>query len=184
MKGYYNKKEQTDEALDARGYLHTGDVGHIDDAGFLKITDRIKDLIKTSGGKYVAPQELENRLKVQSPLISQVLVHGNNRNFCSALITLNPDSAPLWAKQNGLPSDKYEDLVKDEKMRAEIGTFVAALNKELPSFSTIKKFAILPKDLSQDDGDLTPSMKVKRKAVEQKYKAILEGFYEGALAEV
>jgi long-chain acyl-CoA synthetase len=182
MREYYGKAEQTAETLDSRGYLHTGDVGKIEEGGFLRITDRIKDLIKTSGGKYVAPTDLENRLKVKTPLIAQALVHGNNRNFCVALVTLNPDSAPGWARLNGLASDQYDDLVKDEKVKAEIAAAVDALNKELPSFSTIKKFAILPKDLSQEEGDLTPSMKVKRKAVEAKYKVLLDSFYEGAIA--
>ena len=184
MRGYYNLTEQTAEALDSRGFLHTGDIGHMEEGGFLKITDRKKDLIKTSGGKYVAPQELENRLKMKSTLISQVIVHGNNRNFCAALVSMSPDSAPGWARANGLASDKYEDVVKDEKAIAEIGRAVAELNKELPSFSTLKKHYILPKDLNQDDGDLTPSLKVKRKAVEAKYKAVLDGFYDGALAGV
>ncbi|MBM4367290.1 MAG: long-chain fatty acid--CoA ligase [Deltaproteobacteria bacterium] len=184
MKGYYNKAEQTAEALDSRGYLHTGDVGHIAEGGFLRITDRIKDLIKTSGGKYVAPQELEGRLKLKSTLISQVIVHGNNRNFCVALVTLNPDSTPAWARKNGLASDKYDDLVKDDKIRAEIQTAVDALNKDLPSYSTVKRFAILEQDLSQEAGDMTPSLKVKRKAVEAKHKALLDSFYEGALASV
>lgn len=184
MRGYYNLPEQTAETLDSRGFLHTGDIGHMEEGGFLKITDRKKDLIKTSGGKYVAPQELEGRLKMKSTLISQVIVHGNNRNFCSALVSINPDAAPGWARSNGLASDKYDDILKDEKAKAEIARAIEELNKELPSFSTIKKHYILPKDLNQDDGDLTPSLKVKRKAVEAKYKSILDGFYEGQLAGV
>lgn len=184
MREYYNLPEQTAETLDANGFLHTGDIGHMEEGGFLKITDRKKDLIKTSGGKYIAPQELENRLKMKSTLISQVIVHGNNRNFCTALISINPDAAPGWAKSNGLTVEKYDDIIKDEKAKAEVARAVAELNKELPSFSTIKKHTILPKDLNQDDGDLTPSLKVKRKAVEAKYKALLDSFYEGQLADV
>ena len=184
MRGYYNLPEQTAETIDDKGFLHTGDIGHMDDGGFLKITDRKKDLIKTSGGKYIAPQELENRLKMKSTLISQVIVHGNNRNFCVALVSISPDAAPGWARANGLATDKYDEILADEKAKAEIARAIAELNKELPSFSTLKKHAILPKDLNQDDGDLTPSLKVKRKAVEAKYKALLESFYEGQLAGV
>lgn len=183
MRGYYNKPEQTAEALNADGWLMTGDIGQLEEGGFLRITDRKKDLIKTSGGKYVAPQELEGRLKSRSTLISQVIVHGNNRNFCSALVAIAPDSAAAWARGAGLGNLGYEELLVHPKVKAELDTVFAELNKELPSFSTIKKYAILPKDLSQEDGDLTPSLKVKRKVVETKYKALLDGFYAGAVAD-
>lgn len=181
MRGYYNLPEATAESLDADGWLLTGDIGVMDD-GYLKITDRKKDLIKTSGGKYVAPQELEGKLKTRSTLISQVIVHGNNRNFCTALVTLSPESAPGWARAHGLEGADYATLVSHPLVKAEIEAAVASLNKELPSHSSIKKFAILHRDLTQEEGDLTPSLKVKRKAVEAKYKAVLDGFYAGALA--
>jgi long-chain acyl-CoA synthetase len=181
MRGYHNQPEQTAATLNTEGWLMTGDIGEMD-AGYLKITDRKKDLIKTSGGKYVAPQELEGRLKMKSTLISQALVHGNNRNFCSALVSISPDTAPGWARANDLGVTEYEAILAHPKVRAELDGAFAALNKELPSYSTIKKYAILPRDLSQEEGDLTPSLKVKRKAVEAKYKALLDGFYAGALA--
>ncbi|MSQ01071.1 MAG: long-chain fatty acid--CoA ligase [Myxococcales bacterium] len=182
MRGYYNKPEQTAECLTADGWLMTGDIGHLEEGGFLKITDRKKDLIKTSGGKYVAPQEHEGKLKTRSTLISQVIVHGNNRNFCTALITITPEGAPGWAKANGLDTSDYDEIIKHPKVKAELDAVFATYNKELPSYATIKRYAILPKDLTQEDGDLTPSLKVKRKAVEAKYKALLDGFYEGQLA--
>jgi long-chain acyl-CoA synthetase len=181
MRGYYNLPEATADALDADGWLMTGDIGVLDD-GYLKLTDRKKDLIKTSGGKYVAPQELEGKLKARSTLLSQVLVHGNNRNFVSALVTLSPEGAPAWARASGLEVSDYASLVAHPRVRAELESVVESLNKELPSHSTIKKFAILPRDLTQEEGELTPSLKVKRKSVETRYKAVLDGFYSGALA--
>ncbi len=182
MSGYYNKAEQTAECLTADKWLMTGDIGHLEEGGYLRITDRKKDLIKTSGGKYVAPQELEGKLKTRSTLISQVIVHGNNRNFCSALVTIAPETVESWCKANGLEKVEYDAFLTHPKVKEELDGVFAAYNKELPSFSTIKKYAILPKDLTQEDGDLTPSLKVKRKAVEAKYKALLDSFYEGALA--
>lgn len=181
MRGYYNMPEATAETLDADGWLHTGDIGHLED-GFLAITDRKKDLIKTSGGKYVAPQSIENKLKARSPLISQVVVHGDNRNFCSALVTVTQEAAESWARRLNLPFGSYEELTQRPELREEIGRAIETLNKELASYETIKKFTILPRDLSQDDGDLTPTLKVKRKAVEKKYKDLLDKFYEGSVA--
>ena len=180
MRGYYQLPEATAEALDGEGYLHTGDIGHVD-GGYLRITDRKKDLIKTSGGKYVAPQEIENKLKARSPLLSQVLVHGNNRNFCSALLTINEDGVKSWLHTQGLPAASYAEMARHPKVVEEIGKVVEGLNKELASYESIKKFAILDVDLTLESGDLTPKMSVKRKVVEGKHKAILDGFYEGSL---
>lgn len=184
LQGYYNLPEATAEALEPDGWLHTGDIGELDADGFLKITDRKKDLIKTSGGKYVAPQEIENKLKARSTLISQAVVIGDNRNFCSALIAVSPDSVPGWAKENGIDGSDYLALTKHPKLIEEIQRVITEINGELPSYSTLKKFALLPKDLSQDDGDLTPSLKVKRKHVTAKYKDILDGFYAGTSASL
>jgi long-chain acyl-CoA synthetase len=180
MRGYYNRPQDTAEALDADGWLHTGDIGVLQD-GYLKITDRKKDLIKTSGGKYVAPQEIENKLKARSPLFSQVLVHGDNRNFCSALIAIAEDGAKSWLSQQGISAGSYADIVAHPRINEEIARIVEETNRELASYETIKKFALLPKDLSLDDGDLTPKMSVKRKVVEQKYKHLLDQFYAGSL---
>ncbi|MFN7145647.1 MAG: AMP-dependent synthetase/ligase [Myxococcota bacterium] len=180
MKGYYNRPADTADALDADGWLHTGDIGVVQD-GFLKITDRKKDLIKTSGGKYVAPQEIENKLKARSPLLSQVLVHGDNRNFCTALIAVSEDNAKSWLAQQGVTVGSYADIVANPKVSEEIGRVVEEVNRELASYESLKKFALLPKDLTLEDGDLTPKMSVKRKVVEQKYKHLLDKFYEGTL---
>ena len=181
MRGYHNLPEVSAETLDDDGWLHTGDVGKVDDDGMLRITDRIKDLIKTSGGKYVAPQKLESRLKALCPYLGQVLVHGNARNFCSALVTIDPESIPQWAEDQGIHGASYESLTKHDAIQSMIQEAVDKLNGEINRWETIKKFAILPKDLSLEEGDLTPSMKVKRKAVEAKYKDLLDGFYAGAL---
>lgn len=178
MQGYYNLPEASAEALDGERWLHTGDIGVVED-GFLKITDRKKDLIKTSGGKYVAPQMLESRLKTASTLISQVVVHGDNRNFISALLTLNEDNAKKWAAANNLSFTSFADLTRKPELIAEIGRVVEGVNKDLASYETIKKFAVLDRDLTIEDGDLTPKMSVKRKVVEKKYQHILDGFYAG-----
>ena len=180
MRGYHNLKEKTDEVF-TDGWFHTGDIGEIDDKGFLKITDRKKDLIKTSGGKYVAPQFVEGKLKAACSYIAQVVVHGDKRNYCSALVTVEEESITKWAADNGVTGG-YGEITKDDRLRAVVQEAVDEVNATLPSYETIKKFAILPKDFTIEDGELTPSLKVKRKAVEKKYKDILDGFYTDALA--
>ncbi len=182
MRGYHNKPEETAATLQD-GWLLTGDIGEVDAQGLLKITDRKKDLIKTSGGKYVAPQNLEGRFKAQCPYVSNALVHGNNRNFCVMLIALDPEAIMDWAKTNGVTGG-YDEVVKDPRAHALIKPFVQELNKGLASYESIKNFAILPKDLTLEAGDLTPSLKVKRKAVEARYKELIDGFYAGNVAEV
>lgn len=189
MRGYYNMPEASTEALTADHFLNTGDIGQLED-GFLKITDRKKDLIKTSGGKYVAPQSIENKLKTRSTLISQVVVHGDTRNFCSVLLTVNADDAEKFLAQKGVtfPANmdaaaKYKEMTEKKELNDEIGRVIEELNKkELASYESLKKFAILPSDLSVDDGELTPSLKVKRKVVEKKYKHLLDAFYKDSLA--
>jgi long-chain acyl-CoA synthetase len=183
MRGYYHLAETTAETLED-GWLRTGDIGEINDRGMLKITDRKKDLIKTSGGKYVAPQHLEGKLKALCPYLGQVLVHGNNRNYCTALVTVDEESITKWAADNGHADLDYEQLTKHDDVKSMIQPAVDALNAEMPSYSTIKKFAILPKDFTVEDGELTPSLKMKRKVIEQRYDNVLDGFYQGALAAV
>jgi long-chain acyl-CoA synthetase len=184
MRGYYKKPAETAESLDGDGWLHTGDIGMIDPDGFLRITDRKKDLIKTSGGKYVAPQLLEGKLKSMCPYVSQVVVHGNNRNFVSALVTLDEEAMKKWAGEHALGDKKLAELAQRPEVRALVQGFVDQLNSGLASYETIKKFAILGADLTTENGDLTASLKVKRKVVEQKYKDVLDGFYAGAMAEM
>jgi long-chain acyl-CoA synthetase len=183
MRGYHGLTQANAETLHGR-WLKTGDIGEIDEKGFLKIIDRKKDLIKTSGGKYVAPQLLESKLKAACPYLSQVVVVGNQRNFCTALVTLDPDAIAKWAKEAGLENLAYADLTRNDEVRAMVQEAVDATNAELARYETIKKFAIIESDFSVESGDLTPSMKIKRKAVENKYRAIIEGFYEGAMQDV
>ncbi|MBM75055.1 MAG: long-chain fatty acid--CoA ligase, partial [Proteobacteria bacterium] len=187
MRGYYKLPEVNEETLSTIGedvWLHTGDIGQVDQDGFLKIVDRKKDLIKTSGGKYVAPQKLEGKLKSMCIYISEVLVHGNTRNFCSMLITIDEESITKWAEDAKLDNLSYKELTQHEAVKQVIQGYVDALNESLASYETIKKFAILEEEFTQEGGELTPSLKVKRKAVEQKYKHILDGFYQGALKEM
>ncbi|MFZ9887712.1 MAG: AMP-dependent synthetase/ligase [Myxococcota bacterium] len=184
MRGYHNKPAESAETLTEDRWLRTGDIGEVTSTGHLRITDRKKDLIKTSGGKYVAPQHIEGKLKSLCPYLSQVLVHGNNRNFCTALVTVDEESIKGWATEQGLEALSYASLSQHEKVTAMVQEAVTRLNKDLASYETVKRFCVLEKDLTVEEGDLTPSLKVKRKAVEQKYKAKIEAFYEGQLAEV
>ncbi|MCP4921100.1 MAG: long-chain fatty acid--CoA ligase [Proteobacteria bacterium] len=183
MRGYYGLGEKTAETLQD-GWLLTGDIGEIDPDGFLKITDRKKDLIKTSGGKYVAPQALESKLKALCPYLSQVLVHGNARNFCTALVTLDPEGIPVWAEDHDLPGRTVAQLSTEPAVIALVQKAVDAMNKDLPSYETIKKFAILDRDWSIEEKELTPSLKVKRKVIEAKHKDVLDGFYTGSIKAI
>ncbi|MDI2127448.1 AMP-dependent synthetase/ligase [Yinghuangia seranimata] len=181
MSGYHNNPEATAEVLEPDGWLHTGDIGEIDGHGSLRITDRKKDLIKTSGGKYVAPSDIEGRFKGLCPYVSNILVLGNNRNFCTALITLDADALAGWAAGNGLGDLAYPELVAAPQVRTLIEGYVEQLNTDLQRWQTIKKFEVLPRDLSVETGELTPSLKVKRVVVERTYSGLIDGMYEGTL---
>jgi len=183
MRGYHGLPEETAKALLPGGWLATGDIGELDEVGRLRITDRKKELIKTSGGKYVAPAPIESRIKAASPYIANVVVHGDRRNFCVALITLDPEVTGAWARSAGLPEDPAL-LAQDETVRSRIREAIDAVNAELPSYSTIKDFAILPGDFTVEAGELTPSMKVRRKFVETKYVDTLDAFYAGAVDRI
>jgi long-chain acyl-CoA synthetase len=175
MRGYHQRPDATAEAL-AGGWLHTGDVGTIDADGMLTITDRKKDLIKTSGGKYVAPQEIEGHLKAASPLVSQVLVHGDRRNYVSALITLDPQAAASWARSRGIEATSAA-LVTDPQVAVEVRRAVAAVNAALPRFAAVKRFTVLPVEFSEAAGEVTPSQKLKRKVIEERHRAALDAMY-------
>ena len=183
MRGYRGLPEVNAETL-TDGWLHTGDKGELDSQGRLKITGRIKELIKTSGGKYVAPAALESRLKALCPYLSQAIVHGDNRNFCVALLTLDGEAIPQWAADHGIAGKSYAELSKDPKVKAMVQEAVDALNAELPSYSTIKYFHLLDRDLTVEDGELTASLKVKRKHVEGLHADVLEAFYEGSVKKI
>jgi long-chain acyl-CoA synthetase len=175
MKEYYGKPEATREAIDPDGWFHTGDIGVIDN-GVLRITDRKKDIIVNAGGKNIAPQNLENALKA-TPYISQVMVHGDKRPYLVALVTLNEENVAKWARDNGVAAQTAAELARDGKVRGLIQKYIDELNAKEPSYSSIKKFAILPHDFSQDTGELTPTLKVKRKFTSEKFKEILDAFY-------
>ena len=178
MAGYHNLPDDTAEAVDSDGWLRTGDIGNVDERGFLRITDRKKDMFKTSGGKYIAPAAIETIFKGVCPYASQLIIEGDGRNFVSALVTLDPDSMAGWAAQNDMADKSYAEIVTSPAVRDLIQAYIDEVNAKLNRWETIKKFLILPRDLSIDDGDLTPSMKLKRKIVAKKYKAELDEFYQ------
>ncbi|MFF8376000.1 AMP-dependent synthetase/ligase [Streptomyces sp. NPDC015661] len=180
MRGYHNLPEKTAEVLESDGWFRTGDIGEIDDEGFVRITDRKKDLFKTSGGKYVAPTEIEGRFKAVCPFVSNILVIGNGRNYCTALIALDETAIMPWAVSNGLGGRGYAEVVSAPEVRALIDGFVQRVNGDLQRWQTIKKFSLLPRDLDVEHGELTPSLKVKRPVVERAYAELVEAMYEGA----
>ncbi|HEV7203360.1 MAG TPA: long-chain fatty acid--CoA ligase [Jatrophihabitans sp.] len=178
MRGYHNLPGVTGEVLAADGWLATGDIGEIDDAGRLRVTDRKKDLIKTSGGKYISPQAIEVMFKAVCPLASQMLVHADRRNYATALITLDPEALAQWGRAQGLTAVDYPSLAADPAVHAYVQSSIDELNARLNRWETIKDFRILDHDLSVEDGELTPSMKVKRKAMETKYASLLDSMYD------
>ncbi|MCB0900253.1 MAG: long-chain fatty acid--CoA ligase [Actinobacteria bacterium] len=177
MRGYRNLPEANAEVFPGDGWFATGDIGEIDDMGRVKITDRKKDLVKTSGGKYIAPSAIESQFKAISGLVGNMVVHANDRNFASALITLDPDAAAAWAAEHGKAGASLADIAKDPEMLKEMQGSVDELNARLNKWETIKKFEILDRDFTVEEGELTPSLKVKRKAVEEKYRDILDAMY-------
>lgn len=179
MRGYHRQPEATAQVLDPDGWLATGDVGELDEDGRLRITDRKKDLIKTSGGKYIAPQALEMLFKALCPLASQIVVHGEGRNYATALVTLDPDALAQWAEANGRGGLEYAELTQLPEVRAYVQNSMDRMNARLNRWETIKNFQILDRDLTVEDGELTPSMKVRRKVVEKAYRPLLDAMYDG-----
>ncbi len=176
MDGYHNLPEETASSLTEDGWLRTGDKGALDEDGHLRITGRIKELFKTSGGKYIAPPAIESKFKAICPYASQFLVFGNERNFCVALVTLDPDAIAEWAKEKGIEGD-YAAIVASDECRAMVGDYVDQLNTQLNRWETIKKWELLDHDLTVESGEMTPSMKVKRNVVEGNYKDLIDSFY-------
>ncbi|AXI77511.1 AMP-dependent synthetase/ligase [Peterkaempfera bronchialis] len=180
MRGYHNLPEQTAEVLESDGWFHTGDIGEVDPDGFLRITDRKKDMFKTSSGKYVAPSEVEGRFKAVCPFVGNVLVIGSGRNYCTALITLDESAIMPWAKAHGLAGKSYAEVCASAEVHRLIDGSVARLNAGLQRWQTVKRFTVLPRDLDIEHGELTPSLKVKRPVVERRYAEVIESMYEGA----
>lgn len=176
MKGYYKKPAETAEVFDGE-WFKTGDVGFIDEDGFITITDRKKDIIVTAGGKNVAPQQIENLLKT-SPFISNVLAIGDRRKFVSALIVPDFDKLESYANTNKIPYSSREELLNNEKILNKIEEEIAQATEELARYEKIKKFALLKRDFEIEKGELTPTLKVKRNIVEDKYKTLIDSFYE------
>jgi long-chain acyl-CoA synthetase len=177
MDGYHNLPDETASTLTEDGWLRTGDKGSLDADGFLTITGRIKELFKTSGGKYIAPPAIEAKFKAICPYASQFMVFGSERNYCVALVTLDPDAILDWAAENGLAGKTYAELVATDQVVTMVQGYVDQLNTELNRWETIKKFRLLDHDLTVESGELTPSMKVKRGVVEENHKLTIDAMY-------
>ena len=175
-RGYFKQPDATKEVFEPDGWFHTGDIGTLDADGFLTITDRKKDLIVTAGGMNIAPQNIENLLKTD-PFVSQVMVYGDRRPYPVALITINPEELAKFARAQGILANDPAVIVKHPKIVERVGRTVEEKNTQLQSYAKIKKFAVLPADFSLDGGELTPTLKVKRKVVSQKYMSVIEDLY-------
>jgi long-chain acyl-CoA synthetase len=176
MKGYYKKENETREAFKG-GWFHTGDIGHLDEEGFLVITDRKKDLIVTSGGKNVAPQPIENLLKL-SPYVSNAVVLGDRRRFISALVVPNFDKLKEYATTNDIPFETNSDLTRSEQVLNFMEREIDRITPNLSSYEKVKKIALLDRDFEIEKGEMTPTLKVKRNIVEEKYKDIINALYK------
>jgi long-subunit acyl-CoA synthetase (AMP-forming) len=180
MSGYRNLPDKTAEVLDAEGWLHTGDVGEFDPQGYLRIIDRKKELIINAAGKNMSPSNIESTLKAASPLIGQVCVIGDARAFNTALIVLDSDYAPAWAESQGLGRPGLEELSRDSSVRAEVQAGVDRANARLSRVEQVKRFTILPSEWLPGGDELTPTMKLKRKPIAEKYRAQIETMYAPA----
>jgi len=177
MKGYYNKEEETKEVIDGDGWFYTGDIGFIDDDGFLVITDRKKNIIVTSGGKNIAPQPIENNL-VTSKYIEQAVVIGDKQKYCTAVIVPAEEALISWAKENDVIFENVNDLCKNEDVRNLYKKEIDILSTDLASYETIKDFYLTTEQFTIENGILTPTLKVKRKKVEEKYKKEITAMYQ------
>lgn len=184
MRGYHNLPEETAAAFTQDGFFRTGDIGELDSDGYLKITDRKKDLVKTSGGKYIAPSHIEGMFKAICPYTSQAVVIGQARNYCTMLVTLDPDAITAWAAGTPLAGKSYTEIVSSAEAHAMVAGHVEELNARLNRWETIKKFAILSRDLTIEDGEMTPSLKIKRRGVETNFSDEIDKMYAGAVAEI
>ena len=177
MKEYYKMPEETEETIDKDGWLHSGDIATMDRDGFIYITDRKKDLIITSGGKNIAPQKIENLMKGDR-YINQIIVVGDGRKYLTALVTLNYEEVEKYAREKGIEYKDRDDLAKKKEIYDLIMSRVNEYNKKLASYETIKKIAIIPGEFTRESGELTPTLKVRRKIVHEKYREIIDSMYE------
>ena len=176
MLGYYNKEQATREAFTDDGWFRTGDIGEIDDAGYLKITDRKKELFKTSGGKYIAPSPIEQLLR-SSRFVSQAVLIGNERKFASALIVPNFDMLDSYVRHKGLEPMGPAEYCRDKRIIDLYSRQIEAVTEGLGKFETVKKFRLLERELTVEGGELTPTMKLRRRAVDEKYKELIDEMY-------
>ncbi|RQW03290.1 MAG: long-chain fatty acid--CoA ligase, partial [Calditrichaeota bacterium] len=176
MRGYYKNEEETKEAIDSENWLHTGDIGYLDKDGFLFITDRKKNIIVTSGGKNIAPQPIENLL-ISSKYIDQAVVLGDKRKYCTALIVANGENLKNYARENKISFTDIEDLIRTEEIYDLIRSEIDKLSVDLASYETIKKFRLLAREFTIENGELTPTLKIKRNVVEQKYQKLIDEMY-------
>lgn len=177
MKGYYKKPQATAEAIDAEGWFHTGDIGELSEGKYLKITDRKKEIFKTSGGKYVAPQLVENKLK-ESVLIEQAIVVGEGQKFPSALLIPEFNALKDWCSRSGIDYSDDAQMIKNPKVKEKFDEEVKSLMKDIAQYEQVKKVELLPCLFTIDSGELTPTLKLKRKVIHNKYKDLIEGMYE------
>ncbi len=176
MRGYHNQPEATAEAI-VDGWFHTGDIGELDADGYLRITDRKKDLMKTSGGKYVAPQKVESVLVANIPYISQAVAVGDGQKYIGALLVLEPENLKKWGANHGHPDASYAELSQMPEIRTSIDRFLSRANDKLERWETVKKYAILDKELTVEEGDVTPNMKIRRSAVVKANQALVDSLF-------
>jgi long-chain acyl-CoA synthetase len=175
FQGYFKEPDATAAVLSPEGWLKTGDIGHLDDEGFLHITDRKKDILVTAGGKNVAPQNIENDLKT-SKYVSQALVIGDKRPYIAALITLDPVEIGRWAAELGVESD-VAALAADERVHELLQDAVDDANRERSRFEQVKRFGVLPRDFTMEAGEITPTLKVRRRAVQEHFADEIDALY-------
>jgi long-chain acyl-CoA synthetase len=175
--GYLNQPEKTAETIDADGWLHTGDVGSIDAEGFFRITDRMKDIIITAGGKNVTPSEWENELKF-SPYITDAVVIGDKRPYLSAIVMIDQDNVEKYAQDHDVPFSNYISLTRAPEIRALIQGEIDKVNHKFARVEQVKRFHLLEAQLSAEDEELTPTMKLKRKLVQTKYAPQIDAMYQ------
>jgi len=178
MNGYFNNPEATAEAIDAEGWFHSGDIGAIDADGYLSILDRKKELIITSGGKNIAPLPIESAFNTD-PFIERVVLIGDQRNYLTALVCLELGVVRDWAAKQGLRASTHQELANDPDVRNLIGESIARVNGKLSRYEQIKKFAILEHSFTPQSGEITPTEKLKRRVIAEKYRAVIDGLYAG-----
>jgi long-chain acyl-CoA synthetase len=174
--GYLNLPDRSAELIDADGWLHTGDIGSLDDDGFLLVVDRKKELIITSGGENISPAEVENHL-IAHPLIGQALTYGDRRPYVVALLTLDGDVAPAWARAHGIEVSSLAELAAQPAVREAVGQAVAAANQKLARVQQVKAWELLPVEWTAESEELTPTLKLKRRVVHAKYADVIDALY-------